>query len=260
MLIISDLHLNPSFPNTVRAFEDFLQGPSRQASALIILGDLFEYWVGDDMLNADCPAQSKISTMMSVNEPFGIFARRITKKLAELAGAGVPIAVMPGNRDFLLGQYFAHMASVTMLSDPCIATFQNTRLVLSHGDALCLDDTRYLRYRRIARSSLCQAFFLAMPLQWRIAIAERFRKHGTTKRAHSTICADVDSGETRALLSAADAKILVHGHTHRPACHIHGEQIRWVLPDWEFDVDLPRGGYLQWDECGLRAISLSLPD
>lgn len=254
-LFISDLHLSPALPRTVQVFEDFLRGPAREASILFILGDLFEYWIGDDMLDAD--RHTDTGTDGTTSEPLGVFARRMTAAMAELSASGVPIAVMRGNRDFLLGKRFARAAGAVMLDDPCVFSFLGQALVLSHGDQLCTDDVGYQRFRRIAHSPLGKAFFLTLPLRVRMGIADRIRRRSAAKGAHRMAYADANANAIAALLDAAGERTLVHGHTHRPARHADGRRVRWVLPDWEFDIDPPRGGYLQWDAHGLRAVDLA---
>ncbi|VVD85829.1 UDP-2,3-diacylglucosamine diphosphatase [Pandoraea pneumonica] len=254
-LFISDLHLAPALPRTVQVFEDFLRGPAREASVLFILGDLFEYWVGDDMLDVDKDAPAH-HTGTPDTEPLGAFARRMTAAIAELSASGVPVAIMRGNRDFLLGKRFARAAGAVMLDDPCVFSFLGQALVLSHGDQLCTDDVGYQRFRRVAHSPLGKAFFLALPLRLRMAIADRIRRRSAAKGAHRMAYADANAQAIAALLDAAGERTLVHGHTHRPARHADGRRVRWVLPDWEFDIEPPRGGYLQWDSHGLRAIDL----
>ncbi len=263
-LFISDLHLSPALPRTVQVFEDFLRGPAREASILFILGDLFEYWIGDDMLDVDMPAGPQRANRPGVDpaspatEPLGAFARRMTAAMADLSASGVPIAVMRGNRDFLLGERFARAAGAVMLDDPCVFSFLGQALVLSHGDQLCTDDVGYQRFRRVAHSPLGKAFFLTLPLRLRMAIANRIRRRSAAKGAHRMAYADANASAIAALLDAAGERTLVHGHTHRPARHADGRRVRWVLPDWEFDIEPPRGGYLQWDAHGLRAIDLAL--
>ncbi|VVD89973.1 UDP-2,3-diacylglucosamine diphosphatase [Pandoraea anhela] len=254
-LFISDLHLSPALPRTVQVFEDFLRGPAREASILFILGDLFEYWIGDDMLDAD---RGHDPHAAAPAEPLGVFARRMTAAMAALSASGVPIAVMRGNRDFLLGKRFARAAGAVMLDDPCVFRFLGQALVLSHGDQLCTDDVGYQRFRRIAHSPLGKAIFLTLPLRLRMGIADRIRRRSAAKGAHRMAYADANANAIKALLDAAGERTLVHGHTHRPARHADGRRVRWVLPDWEFDIDPPRGGYLQWDAHGLRAIDLAL--
>ena len=257
-LFISDLHLSPALPRTVQVFEDFLRGPAREASILFILGDLFEYWIGDDMLDADRDSRDgPPAAHARATEPLGAFARRMTAAMAALSASGVPIAVMRGNRDFLLGKRFAQAAGAVMLDDPCVFSFLGQALVLSHGDQLCTDDVGYQRFRRVAHSPLGKAFFLALPLRLRMAIADRIRRRSAAKGAHRMAYADANAGAIVALLDASGERTLVHGHTHRPARHADGRRVRWVLPDWEFDVEPPRGGYLQWDAHGLRAVDLA---
>ncbi|MFJ2991809.1 UDP-2,3-diacylglucosamine diphosphatase [Pandoraea sp. NPDC087047] len=262
-LFISDLHLSPALPRTVQVFEDFLRGPAREASILFILGDLFEYWIGDDMLDADRGVDTGASSPQSspspsnATEPLGAFARRMTAAMAALSASGVPIAVMRGNRDFLLGKRFARAAGAVMLDDPCVFSFLGQALVLSHGDQLCTDDVGYQRFRRVAHSPLGKAFFLALPLRVRMGIADRIRRRSAAKGAHRMAYADANASAIATLLDAAGERTLVHGHTHRPARHVDGRRVRWVLPDWEFDLEPPRGGYLQWDVNGLRAVDLS---
>ena len=256
-LFISDLHLS-ALPRTVQVFEDFLRGPAREASILFILGDLFEYWIGDDMLDADRDSRDgPPAAHARATEPLGAFARRMTAAMAALSASGVPIAVMRGNRDFLLGKRFAQAAGAVMLDDPCVFSFLGQALVLSHGDQLCTDDVGYQRFRRVAHSPLGKAFFLALPLRLRMAIADRIRRRSAAKGAHRMAYADANAGAIAALLDASGERTLVHGHTHRPARHADGRRVRWVLPDWEFDVEPPRGGYLQWDAHGLRAVDLA---
>ncbi|VVD93339.1 UDP-2,3-diacylglucosamine hydrolase [Pandoraea cepalis] len=256
-LFISDLHLSPALPRTVQVFEDFLRGPAREASVLFILGDLFEYWIGDDMLDVATLTDTRTEAATRPPEPLGAFARRMTAAMAELSASGVPIAVMRGNRDFLLGERFARAAGAILLDDPCVFSFLGQALVLSHGDQLCTDDVGYQRFRRVAHSPLGKALFLTLPLRLRMAIANRIRRRSAAKGAHRMAYADANAQAIAALLDAADERTLVHGHTHRPARHADGRRVRWVLPDWEFDVATPRGGYLQWDSHGLRAIDLA---
>ncbi|MBU6491289.1 MAG: UDP-2,3-diacylglucosamine diphosphatase [Burkholderiales bacterium] len=252
-LFISDLHLSPALPRTVAAFDALLQGPARAAGELFILGDFFEYWVGDDMLDTDPDDPAS----------FGAFARDIAARLAALGATGVPIYIMPGNRDFLLGQRFARSARATLLHDPCIVERFGQRIVLTHGDMLCRDDAAYMRYRRVVRSPRLQRLFLALPLRFRMAVAERLRARSAGAQQRK-IYDDVDHAAARELFSCAEAPTLIHGHTHRPACHedrdARGRSThRWVLTDWECDHGQPRAGYLQWDADGLRAVPYSAP-
>lgn len=217
---ISDLHLSEDQPDTVAAFLAFLQGPARTAGSLFILGDLFEYWAGDDDL--DTP-----------------FNRAICTALRELADHGVQVFFMTGNRDLLAGAHFAGEAGAGLLPDPCLASFgaDTPPLLLSHGDALCTDDVAYQAYRRQVRDPAWQAGFLAQPLAARKAFIEGLRtKSEAAKREKAMDIMDVNAEAVARLLRDRGYPTLVHGHTHRPARHelsIDGRTcVRWVLADW----------------------------
>lgn len=232
-LFISDLHLCPSRPGIVRIFEGFLSGPARHAEALYILGDLFEYWAGDD----DLP------------DPFN---KRICNALRELSDSGTAVYFMAGNRDFLIGEMFANAAGLTRLDDPTIIQMQGCQTLLTHGDTLCTDDTSYQNFRATVRSPSWQQAFLGRPLGVRKAeIAAMRRESETQKNSKSMQTMDVNPGAVLQQLTFSNCTRIIHGHTHRPAHHalenegITGE--RWVLPDW-----YERGGYLACNETGCR--------
>lgn len=237
LLFISDLHLSPAIPNTVEAFEHFVAVTAERASAVYILGDLFEYWIGDDMLATS-------------------FAKRVAKTLHTLQERGIALYLMQGNRDFLLGARFAQASGGTLLPDPFTFDAFGRRIVLAHGDALCTADIGYQRFRRVSHSAAGRRFFLSWPLKWRLALAARMRnKSQTTWTPERMAIADVTSDAVTSLLRASQAAILIHGHTHRPAVH---RQVvdqrptqRWVIPDWELDHGEPRGGYLMLDASGV---------
>lgn len=245
LLFISDLHLSPAIPNTVEAFRYFVAQTASQASAVYILGDLFEYWIGDDMLATR-------------------FAQQVAETLATLRARGIGLYLMQGNRDFLLGSRFAEAAGATLLPDPFVFEAFSRRIVLAHGDALCTADSGYQRFRRISHSAAGRRFFLSWPLRWRLALANRMRKQSqTTWTAERMAIADVTSDAVTALFRASGATTMIHGHTHLPATHrqvLDGAPIqRWVIPDWELDHGTPRGGYLALDERGLCAYPLETP-
>lgn len=219
-LFISDLHLSEDCPETVAAFLDFLRGPARGAGSLFILGDLLEYWAGDDDLEAP-------------------FNRRICAALRELAEDGVQIFFMTGNRDLLAGGDFTRAAGARLLADPAQVSFgpDAAPLILSHGDALCTDDVAYQAYRRQVRDPCWQASFLAQPLAARKAFIEGLRqKSEAAKREKSMAIMDVNAAAVEALLRTHGHANLIHGHTHRPARHEHvvdgRVRLRWVLSDW----------------------------
>ncbi|GAB2883096.1 UDP-2,3-diacylglucosamine diphosphatase [Uliginosibacterium flavum] len=218
ILFISDLHLQASRPETTRAFLDFLAGPARQAKALWILGDLFEFWVGDDELE----------------EPFHAC---IADALATLGAAGVKIRIIVGNRDFLLGKSFAARSGAQIFAEPVAINVDQQRIVLLHGDAQCTDDVAYQRFRRRIRSPLTLALLRRLPLALRRALARRIRRGSESAKPYKNQqLMDVNPAAIEAVFRATDADVMIHGHTHRPAHHTHTvdgrERQRWVLSDW----------------------------
>jgi UDP-2,3-diacylglucosamine hydrolase len=230
-LFISDLHLCEERPATTRAFFAFLAGPGREARALYILGDLFEYWVGDD--DAEAP-----------------FNERVTAALAALAATGVKVYLLVGNRDFLIGEAFAQRAGLHLLADPTLIELGEQPALLTHGDLLCTDDRAYQEYRAQVRDPAWQRAFLERPLAERKHIVEELRRRSeAAKRDKGTDIMDVNAGAVEALLREWDYPALIHGHTHRPGHHVHEADghacERWVLSDW--DADAP---YLAWTPSG----------
>jgi len=239
LLFISDLHLSPAIPQTVAAFAHFIEVTAATAQAVYILGDLFEYWVGDDEL--DTPWAAKQCELMR-----------------SLSARGIALYVMHGNRDFLLGARFATAAGATLLSDPFVLQAFEQRLVLTHGDALCTLDQGYQRFRRITRRRWVQACFLSWPLAWRLALARKLRKRPMQAQAPMQTQTrnpmwDVTADAVTHLFDSSYTRTMIHGHTHLPAHHLQGPNQRWVLPDWDLDHGAARGGYLQLDATGLRA-------
>lgn len=226
-LFISDLHLQQDHPRTTAAFLQFLDGRAMAARALYILGDLFEYWAGDDDL-ADPYHQTIISALRAVSE------------------AGVAVYWIPGNRDFLTGPAFAQAAGLTTLSEPHVATIEGQRIALVHGDAECTDDAAYMTFRAQVRSAAWQQQFLALPLAQRKAIIAGLREG--SREAHgskSYAIMDVTPEAVAALFARTGAEVIIHGHTHRPALHQDGVQRRYVLPDWDDDAEPARGGWIE---------------
>lgn len=231
---ISDLHLCPADPATAQAFASFLSGPARQAQALYLLGDLFEYWIGDDQLA----------------DPF--YAARC-RELVALAASGVPLYFMAGNRDFLCGQRFARACGLTILPDPATIEIEGETVLLSHGDLLCTHDASYQRYRRIVHHRAVQWLWRHLPRFVREKEARRLRERSQSEtRRKPADWTDVNPEAVEALLNQAGASHLIHGHTHRAATHQHTNGIRHVLPDWHDG----RGGYLVYDDAGWRLCAL----
>jgi UDP-2,3-diacylglucosamine hydrolase len=211
---------------------------STRADAVFILGDLFEVWIGDDMAER------------------GFEARCV--EVLSAAAARTTVAFLPGNRDFLVGDAMLESAGVSRLADPTVVVAFGTRVVVSHGDALCIDDVGYQRYRAVVRRPALQRAFGALPFAVRSAVGRAMRRRSGRRlpRPGGTFI-DVDPQTTVALLRAADAPTLVHGHTHAPRSHELGPGlVRHVLSDWELDgSSRPRAEVVRWSERGFERIA-----
>lgn len=235
--LISDLHLSDSRPDINQVFFEFLRGPARQAESLYILGDLFEYWAGDDDLV----------------DPFN---ESIATALAEYSRAGPVLRFMHGNRDFLLGEEFAKACGGRLIEDPYALDLFGTPTLLMHGDTLCTDDIDYQRFRTQVRAPAWQKGFLALPLEQRKQQIEAVRQTSESEKTRKAPeIMDVNPGAVEAALREHAYPRLIHGHTHRPARHVHrvdGRNCeRWVLADW-YRI----GSYLCCDERGCAAVHL----
>jgi UDP-2,3-diacylglucosamine hydrolase len=244
---ISDLHLDAGEPATFRAWAQHMA--HTPADALFILGDLFEVWVGDD--NQD---------------PFALQCMAVLQSTAQR----IPVYFMCGNRDFLVGPDLLHATGLHGLSDPTVLDLGTpaghpSRLLLSHGDALCLADHDYLAFRTQVRQSAWQSAFLAKPLAERQAYARSIRSQSEARKQTQTEYADVDTQAAIDGLNATGTQVLLHGHTHKPAEHDLGRGLsRWVLSDWHADATPPRLEVLSWlraqaqdDKHGLCRLPLS---
>ena len=226
---ISDLHLQASLTDTFDAWQRYMA--RTQADALFILGDLFEVWVGDDIARVQ-------------DDPDGAFALQCQQILKETSER-LPVYFMHGNRDFLLGEGFANACGMTLLTDPTALDFDRQRWLLSHGDALCLDDLDYQQFRQLVRSDGWQTAFLAKPLAERQAIAHGLRTQSDARKASGATYADVDTPMALQWMEVAQASTLIHGHTHHPSDHVLGELNgktlrRLVLSDWDAQASPPR--------------------
>lgn len=218
---ISDLHLQASGPETFDAWQHYMA--HTRADAVFILGDLFEVWVGDDVLNSP-PSQAAASEC---------FEDRCAQTLRD-AAVQRDIFFMHGNRDFLIGPSFLQACHATLLADPTVLGFGGQRWLLTHGDALCLDDADYMQFRAQVRSARWQQTFLDRPLAERKAIAQGLRARSEARKLTGMGYADVDTAAATAWLNAAQATTLIHGHTHKPADHDLGQgRQRIVLSDWD---------------------------
>lgn len=223
---ISDLHLQASDPLTFQAWSNYLQ--HTQADAVFILGDLFEVWVGDDILSVESG-----------------FERQCADVLRKAAGR-LDLHIMCGNRDFLMGVTLMTYTGCTWLEDPCMLSFANQRWLLAHGDALCLADTEYMQFRAQVRSAHWQRDFLQKPLIERIALARAMRDESEARKRSDAVYADVDSPAVQALLQSVQSTHMIHGHTHRPARHyLAAGSERLVLSDWDLCTQPARAEVLR---------------
>jgi UDP-2,3-diacylglucosamine hydrolase len=216
-LFISDLHLDASRPHITRLFVDFVRSEAASASALYILGDLFEAWIGDD--NEDETAN------------------QVADALAELYMRGVPCFFIHGNRDFLLGDAYARRARITLLPDPSVVEIEGERVLLMHGDTLCTDDVPYQAFRAQSHTPAWQRAFLARSIAERRAFAEQARAESKRyTRSVADAITDVNPEAVLVALRREGVRRMIHGHTHRPAVHsieLDGKQAeRIVLGDW----------------------------
>lgn len=217
-LFISDLHLCTERPAITELFLNFLKTEARQARALYILGDLFEYWIGDDAIEVDGYTP-------------------IVAGLRGLSTSGVPIYVMHGNRDFVMGEGFERASGSTLLPDPTLIDLYGVPTLLMHGDSLCTRDTEYMAFRKMTRDPQWLRATLAKPLAERQALARHIRETSKKSTAAKTMeIMDVTPSEVESVMREHGVHRLIHGHTHRPAQHaftLDGVQAcRTVLGDW----------------------------
>ena len=238
---ISDLHLQDSEPENFSAWRTCLE--QSPADAIFILGDLFEVWVGDDVLGVDSGLEHGLSSA-------SVFETHCCQVLRECAKKR-PVYFMHGNRDFLVGQGFAQACGVQILSDPSVLAFAGQRYLLSHGDALCLADSDYQNFRQTVRSSAWQEKFLATPLQERLQHARMIRQASESRKqqqvAMGQAWVDVDIPAAERWMNAVQAQHFIHGHTHEGRNHaiesLQGAGVRHVLPEWDV-AGQPARGYV----------------
>jgi UDP-2,3-diacylglucosamine hydrolase len=234
---ISDLHLRGDQPRLLQHFEYFIDHIATDADTLYILGDLFEVWLGDDMVLPDYgPALAAL--------------QRLSKR-------GVAVFIMYGNRDFLMREQFCRDSGAQLLAEPAVIDLAGQTTLLMHGDILCTDDVRYQQFRAMVRDPAFQAQFLAKSSQERLAIVREYRQMSKTETQYkSADIMDVNASEVEQAFRTHAVSRLIHGHTHRPAIHsltIDGQPVqRIVLGDWE-----QHGSYLRCDEgsCDLKTFN-----
>lgn len=235
---ISDLHLSPSLPRTADAWATHLL--HTPADAVLMLGDLFEVWVGDDQRERP-------------------FERRCAEVMAEAASRRT-IGFMHGNRDFLLGQGMLKACGLLALPDPTLLDAWGQRLLLTHGDALCLDDLPYQRFRAEARTPAWQRAFLALPLADRLSRAGEARAASQARKDAAgfdpDLWADVDTAAAVAWMHATGCTDLIHGHTHRPGSETLAPGLaRHVMTDWDLDHGDGRAEVLRLTRDGLSRVA-----
>jgi len=235
-LFISDLHLSAERENITKLFIAFLKERASHADALYILGDLFEVWPGDDIIQPDY--QESISAMK------------------QLADSGVAVFVMHGNRDFLMAEHFCEISGSTLIDDPSIIDLYGTPTLLMHGDTLCTDDSDYQKFRAMVRDPRWQQDFLSKSAEERLAIAEKYREISKTAMADKKMeIMDANQQAVESVMLEQNIQQLIHGHTHRPAVHdfnVNEKTMkRIVLGDW-----YEQGSVLSCDESGCRLESI----
>jgi UDP-2,3-diacylglucosamine hydrolase len=236
---ISDLHLSPQLPRTLLAFERHLR--STTADAVFILGDLFEVWVGDDMREL-------------------AFERRCTQILAD-AACQRSMAFMVGNRDFLVSGAMLRDSGMLGLPDPTVLSAWGQRVLLTHGDSLCLSDTEYQVFRREVRGDRWRTDFLGRSLSERLAVAAEIRRRSQERQRYDgNPDADIDPGTAVAWMHSMGTGEMVHGHTHRPGSQTLAPGfLRHVLSDWDLDGDTPRAEVLRLTRDGFRRLKPHSP-
>ena len=249
MLICSDMHLHDADPQTTEFFLHWLACRAKGADYLLLLGDVFDAWVGDDITAVEEPG--KIPTWKALSE--AVASLRSERPLY--------LGLMSGNRDFLVGPGIARLLGATFLADYLVLShpgLSDGPALLCHGDSLCIADTAYQKWRAQARSPAWQQQFLAQPLATRQDFASGLRMQSEQEKAlKPESYMDVVPEEADRLLTEYHSGVLVHGHTHLPGCYrLPSGRRRWVSPDWAAPHEGARGGGLQIDSQGIRVAPL----
>lgn len=215
-LFISDLHLSPDLPRVTQGFLRYLE-QAHGATALYVLGDLFEAWVGDDHRDE--------------------YNNTVINAFRALSNSGTRLFFVHGNRDFLLGQEFAEATGGTLLPDSQVIEAEGLRLLVMHGDQLCTRDEKYMAFRTQSRDPAWQQMMLEKPLDQRLMIASMWRMQSKTMNSNKPEnIMDVTPEDVVRVMQEAGVATLLHGHTHRPDAHaltLAGQPARRiVLGDW----------------------------
>ncbi|MFT4926023.1 MAG: UDP-2,3-diacylglucosamine hydrolase [Phenylobacterium sp.] len=236
-LFISDLHLSPQRPDITQAFFTFIRAKiTSDCDALYILGDFFEYWIGDDDHNSF--NTSIINAIKSVS-------------------ARLPVYFIHGNRDFLIGETFAKSCNMTLLPEQLVINLYGRKTLILHGDSLCTLDTEYMKFRRKSRSKWWQTTMLMLPLFIRRKVAENARKKSQqSQQGKDMEILDVTPYEVINQMTKHQVDSMIHGHTHRPAMHFMDDNDpptqRIVLGDW-----YEQGSYLIASEGGNELVTMA---
>ncbi len=230
-LFISDLHLSADRPQITKLLLSFLWREAPHSEALYILGDLFEYWLGDDIVTSEY--------------------QPVLTALHQLTKQGTPVYIMHGNRDFLMGHHFETHTGCQLINDPTLIDLYGTPTLLMHGDTLCSDDKEYQQFRNMVRHPEWQRDFLGKSIDERTSIANHYRNESRTQSSKKPEkIMDVNSDTVEKVMNQHDALQLIHGHTHRPAIHEESQseqkkRRRIVLGDW-----FTQGSLLRCDQNG----------
>lgn len=224
-LLVADLHLSSDTPELNQGFYRYLEHTAPGADALYILGDLFDAWIGDDLLDV-------------AHHPLSGVAQEVIKRLQRLSNDGTTVYLMHGNRDFLLGERFVAACQAKLLADIEQADIQGISMVLLHGDSLCTQDGAYMAFRQQSRNPEWQAQMLALPLEQRLELAKSLRmQSGAANANKAEAIMDVTQQEVIKLMERYGVTTMIHGHTHRPRVHdLTVEDVpakRYVLGDWD---------------------------
>lgn len=235
-LFISDLHLSPAHPKHIQIVVDFLAQQAANIDQLYILGDLFNTWLGDDIVPSEY--------------------QPLIAQLTKLQQVGIKSYLMVGNRDFMIGKAFAERCGMTLLADPTLITLGQHEVLLAHGDSLCIDDVSYQRYRRWSRNPVLQWCFLKLSTRYRQGISDKIKQKSRQQKQHkSAMIMDVNHQAVNKMMTQYGVNYLLHGHTHRPAIHhLNNGQYRIVLGDWQ-----PEPSFILFDGYQLQLFDQRVP-
>ena len=224
-LLVADLHLSSDTPEMNQGFYRYLEHTAPGADALYILGDLFDAWIGDDLLD-------------HASHPLNVVAQDVIKRIQKLSSEGTAVYLMHGNRDFLIGERFVNACQAMLLPDIEEVELQGVPVVLLHGDSLCTQDEAYMVFRQQSRNPEWQAQMLALPLEQRLELAKSLRmQSGEANANKAEAIMDVTQQEVISLMERFGVATMIHGHTHRPDVHdLTVEEVpakRYVLGDWD---------------------------